>query len=205
MRSFTEKEKEYYTQELLKKGRSVFARYGVKKTTIEELTRAVGIAKGSFYLFFESKEELFFRILKDEVRICREENLRRVEAQRGNPYHMVKEFLQTLLYDVTENPIVSIAVSEEGRELMAREAISHEIKYGGEMKAGLDGVVFTWIRDGVIANNDVEAAANMIRSLFVLAENRDKFAEGQFDKAMALLVDFMARGLTDTHLASEQI
>ncbi|GAB6089972.1 hypothetical protein JCM12856_15650 [Spirochaeta dissipatitropha] len=38
---------------------------GVQKTTIDELAAAAGIAKGSFYRFFQSKEELALEILAD--------------------------------------------------------------------------------------------------------------------------------------------
>ena len=37
----------------------------LKKTSVDQLTKAVGIAKGSFYKFYESKEILFFAVLED--------------------------------------------------------------------------------------------------------------------------------------------
>ena len=37
----------------------------MKKTSVEQLTKAVGIAKGSFYKFYESKEMLFFAVLEN--------------------------------------------------------------------------------------------------------------------------------------------
>ena len=37
----------------------------MRKTSVEQLTEAVGISKGSFYKFFESKELLFFTVLED--------------------------------------------------------------------------------------------------------------------------------------------
>ena len=36
----------------------------MKKTSVDQLTKAVGIAKGSFYKFYESKEMLFFAVLE---------------------------------------------------------------------------------------------------------------------------------------------
>ena len=36
----------------------------MKKTSVEQLTRSVGIAKGSFYKLYESKEMLFFVVLE---------------------------------------------------------------------------------------------------------------------------------------------
>lgn len=37
----------------------------MKKTSVDQLTKAVGIAKGSFYKFYESKEMLFFAVLEN--------------------------------------------------------------------------------------------------------------------------------------------
>ena len=37
----------------------------MRKTSVEQLTEAVGISKGSFYKFFDSKELLFFTVLED--------------------------------------------------------------------------------------------------------------------------------------------
>ena len=36
----------------------------MKKTSVDQLTKAVGIAKGSFYKFYESKEMAFFVVLE---------------------------------------------------------------------------------------------------------------------------------------------
>src|SRR5512138_1495129 len=47
------------------KGKTLFEKQGLKKTSVDELTEAVGISKGAFYLFYESKEELFLEILEE--------------------------------------------------------------------------------------------------------------------------------------------
>ena len=38
---------------------------GVKKTTVDELVKRVGIPKGTFYLFYQSKEMLLFDVAQD--------------------------------------------------------------------------------------------------------------------------------------------
>ena len=48
-------------------GRACFLRYGLKKTTIDDLVKPVGIAKASFYLFFDSKEALYMDIFLAEI------------------------------------------------------------------------------------------------------------------------------------------
>lgn len=45
-----------------------FARFGFKKTSIDEVAKAAGVAKGTVYLACESKEDLFFQVLHREVR-----------------------------------------------------------------------------------------------------------------------------------------
>ncbi|UAL26941.1 TetR/AcrR family transcriptional regulator [Bacillus paralicheniformis] len=66
MPKFTEKEKEAIRSALVQSGRELFAQLGLKKTSVGELTASAGIAQGSFYTFFNSKEELYFEILQEE-------------------------------------------------------------------------------------------------------------------------------------------
>jgi len=62
-RAFTEQEREQIHDRLLEVGRDRFARYGLKKTNIGDLTEPLGIAKSSFYRFYESKEALYVELL----------------------------------------------------------------------------------------------------------------------------------------------
>lgn len=62
-RSFTRQEKENIKRNLQKACNQSWTQYGYKKTSIDQLCREVGISKGAFYLFFESKEALFCEVL----------------------------------------------------------------------------------------------------------------------------------------------
>ena len=62
--AFTDFETEQLRKALLKETRHCAVTLGMKKTSVDQLTRAVGIAKGSFYKFYESKEMLFFAVLE---------------------------------------------------------------------------------------------------------------------------------------------
>lgn len=39
--------------------RDLFARYGFRKTSVEDITAVAGVSKGSMYLEFRNKEEIF--------------------------------------------------------------------------------------------------------------------------------------------------
>ena len=62
--AFTDYETEQLRKALLKETRHCAVTLGMKKTSVEQLTKAVGIAKGSFYKFYESKEMAFFAVLE---------------------------------------------------------------------------------------------------------------------------------------------
>ena len=62
--AFTEDQNETIRRDLIREARRCGVTIGMKKTSVEQLTRAVGIAKGSFYKFYESKEMLFFAVLE---------------------------------------------------------------------------------------------------------------------------------------------
>ena len=50
---------------ILQAAQSLFIRYGVKRTSIDEVARAADIAKGTLYLYYDSKEMLFAEVAKN--------------------------------------------------------------------------------------------------------------------------------------------
>ncbi len=58
-----------------------FARHGVRRTAIEDVAREAGVAKGTVYLYFASKEKLFAALASE---LCREA-LREVRAALAAP------------------------------------------------------------------------------------------------------------------------
>lgn len=65
-RKFSEEEREEVRRKIMREGRALFARHGVRKTSVDDLVQATGIGKGTFYLFFPSKEDLVFELIREE-------------------------------------------------------------------------------------------------------------------------------------------
>ena len=63
--AFTEEQNETIRRDLIREARCCGVTVGMRKTSVEQLTEAIGISKGSFYKFFDSKELLFFAVLED--------------------------------------------------------------------------------------------------------------------------------------------
>lgn len=62
-KGFTEQEKLNIREKLVAACTNNWTQRGYKKTSVDELCQKAGISKGAFYLFFDSKEDLFCEVL----------------------------------------------------------------------------------------------------------------------------------------------
>lgn len=62
---YSEEEKKQIIAKLKEEANRLLQEKGVKKTTVDELVKRVGIPKGTFYLFYPSKEMLLFDVSQD--------------------------------------------------------------------------------------------------------------------------------------------
>ena len=69
MPRFTERERARIEQCLLEEGKRLFIIHGLKKVTIDDIVKAVSIAKASFYKFYEGKEYLFLENRRKYLRL----------------------------------------------------------------------------------------------------------------------------------------
>lgn len=69
-------------RKLLDAARAAFADVGVEAARIEDITRSVGLSKGSFYLHFESKEQAYEELTTAFFAVLHDLQLQRHEACR---------------------------------------------------------------------------------------------------------------------------
>jgi AcrR family transcriptional regulator len=65
--------KEEYRKKIIKTAGQIFSRYGFKKTTMEEIAKALKIGKSSIYYYYQSKEDIFEAVVLNEANILRNE------------------------------------------------------------------------------------------------------------------------------------
>src|ERR1035438_5459514 len=65
---------------ILKAARKVFARHGYDGATMDDVAEACSIAKGTLYLYFKSKRQIYLGVLKEDLQSLREETGRAIEA-----------------------------------------------------------------------------------------------------------------------------
>src|ERR1700752_4451428 len=60
--------KEFRVREILEAARRVLARYGVQGTTVDRVAEEAKVAKGTIYLYFDTKDELVHTAVLDGLR-----------------------------------------------------------------------------------------------------------------------------------------
>ena len=65
--------KEEFRKKIIISAGQIFSRYGFKKTTMDEIAKALKMGKSSIYYYFESKEEIFEAVVLHEANILRNE------------------------------------------------------------------------------------------------------------------------------------
>jgi len=80
---FDSETREDIRSQMLENGYSLIKRFGLKKTTIEDVTRSSGVAKGTFYNFFKTKEEFIYQIVIHKRRQIHERSMEMISANGG--------------------------------------------------------------------------------------------------------------------------
>lgn len=84
-------------QQIITAATEVFAKRGYQSTKIDEVAKKAGVAKGSVYLYFDSKEQLFEEVMKEGVR-----NYKQVKLEALNTDLPFYEKLKLMLIKETD-------------------------------------------------------------------------------------------------------
>jgi len=121
MPRFSENEKQRIHSKLRFEGERLFTTYGIKKVTIDELVKAAGIAKASFYTFYESKEYLYLDIVQNIQQKIFTELSTLLEGNSGLPSReRVLEMFETMNKLMLRYPILNY-MDTATIELIARK------------------------------------------------------------------------------------
>lgn len=199
MPKFSETEKEQIRQSLLNKGRELFIQYGLAKTSIDDIVHACGIAKGSFYRFFSSKEELFYVILKQEEEV-RANVLMQLFREDLPPKQLIRAFFHKSLELVEENPFFRFLFQDGEYERVIRKLPQalHEEWQSQDVEHGVEAVN-RLIKRGVLPNGDPQLIVGIMKAVMLLRLHKDKFGATLFPLVMEKIIDYVSEGLTKEH------
>jgi AcrR family transcriptional regulator len=86
--------KEARPAELTSAALELFVERGFAATRLEDVARRAGVSKGTLYLYFESKEELFKAVVREGLVPALERGERMLEQHRGSAAALLRELMQ---------------------------------------------------------------------------------------------------------------
>lgn len=197
-RGFSQAERERIDAQLRRRGRELFAREGVKGASVEAIVEGAGISKGSFYAFFESKEELFLQLLAEIEEESRDSLLRTMEERRfPSAEERIYFFLREQYRVAGSHPFL--------RRNLRPEVVSHIAQRVGEERfrehRALDDrflldVAGRWVEEGVLATDDLERVIELWKApywVYLHAEESPEGGERTLDDLLHAIAAYQGR------------
>lgn len=195
-RAFSKSEQDTIRKKIIEKGKELFYSSEYRTVPVSEITKQVGIASGSFYQFFKSKEELFMEIYFEENRVVVENILKSTDLKK-DPREVIKD--------------VFFKLNEEVRKstLMGRLHDNYEfIQISGRMSAKMKGsireqsykpfipLIVRWQEEGRIKKIKPEMILTLFDSVFYVKMHKDDLGEKYFPDLLEYLFEFILNGIS---------
>ena len=191
--AFTSEEKEVIRKKLHKVAKECLQRYGVKKTTVDQMAAMVDISKGSFYNFYSSKEMLFFAVL-EEYQI---DVMNRLTEQLGMEtkidtnrlvqllYDFYQDFRYSFMYTIFKNHEMELLIRK-----LPKEAITNHHLIDDRMVKKIVS------RINIRENVSVEIVSALFRTIAMTILHIEEIGEEQFDIALKFVIQGIVEQIT---------
>lgn len=159
-----------YKEVIIQTSRKLFARFGYRKTTIDDIASALGKAKGSVYYYFKGKEEIFSAVVEHEALALRAELARVIREHRDNPINQLRGYVTMRLSLMKELANFYSALKDE--YLQHLELINKvREKYQRKELATLQAILHAGKAKGILEVEDIHTASLAILAAMSGLEN----------------------------------
>ncbi|MGG4094845.1 TetR/AcrR family transcriptional regulator [Paenibacillus lautus] len=187
----TEHEKDMVREAMFTQGIELIRKKGVKRITVEDITSATHIGKGSFYSYYNSKEELLYSIIKkSESRM-----FERVEAVLSENANLNERLVKVLKEIYLAADSIVLYVSPSDIELLLRK-LPAEV---ADREASKSNNYFskTVSLCGIDESRcEMDVLAYLMNALHFVGSTDMSFGERGREKALDLLVHAIADYMT---------
>ncbi len=164
-------------EELLSAAAKVFARNGYPGTEVQEIAAACGLAKGTVYLYFPSKEELFLATVdRAMIRLCN--HVRETYAGIDDPLDRLAVAVRSYFAFFQSNPEIAELLIIERAEYRDRKAPTY-LEHKRENTKDWQEVYAGLIRDGRFRAVPVERINRVVSDLLYGTMFTNHFSGGQ--------------------------
>ncbi len=183
---FTDSEREYIKHRLIEEARLCLTQFGIRKTTVDELVNRVNIPKGTFYLFYKSKDLLFFDVLctfHDELQRKLVSQISTLK-ENMNPQKLT-ELIFGIYKMVEESFMLKLLTNGEIELLIRKLPPEVAINHGKKDDLSVEELL-SMIPNMKTSNIKVFSAA--LRGIFFSMLHKHEIGEDVFDDAIKMMI-----------------
>lgn len=186
-KSYSEQEREYIRMRLKEEAAKCLAKYGIRRTTVDEIVQRVHIPKGTFYLFYKSKELLLFDVIQEQHEIISHKLYQAISDLAGQPlsankltdaifefYKMTEQMQILKLLDVGE---VELLVRK-----LPREAVEEHLQDDTDMIEKILSLL------PVKKEIDIKVVSAAFHAIYYATLHKADIGEKQYDEALRALI-----------------
>lgn len=184
---YCENKREEIKNKLMDTGLELIRQYGMKKMSIESITKKVGIAQGTFYNFYKSKEILIYSISR---RYQENKNSQIHEIIRTKGYlerSDVREFYFNMILKDEYN-IYRYLSREDMQTFITRLPKNYLIKISNIKEEMEKNLIHMKNKKEEI---DLDLVINWIQIMNLTVQNKDLLVEGNIEKIINQILENM--------------
>lgn len=181
--AFTKEKQEEIREQLFHAGVRLSRALGVQRMTVSRLTTACGIAKGSFYSFYQSKEEFILALAAWANQKTEEMLSRKLAGRRQMSTHEFFEFFREFLY--SEYDLMNGLTVDDFLWLKTHMAEADLFNPADQLE-----FVKTWLSliSDVREDIDYGTVVNLVKSIYAMREHRATLVEKSLDNSIEMVV-----------------
>ncbi len=197
-KAFSVQERETIREQLKMEARQCLQTLGMKKTTVDELVGRVRIPKGTFYLFYASKELLFFDVLMDFHNAMQAELIAALQQQQAFDAKGLVSVLYSLFKRV-DGSFLATMIQNHNIELLMRK-LPPQLVQEHMQTDDLSMERFLSLLPVSIDEHRVQVFSAALRAVFLSMLHKAEIGQAVFDEALQLmLTGIVSQLLEETH------
>lgn len=185
---YSEQERAHIIKRLKEEAAKCLNQYGIRRTTVDELVKRAKIPKGTFYLFYSSKEALLFEVILEFHEQIEQHMMKSLSSLNAETLtsHQLTDAIFQVFKAAEEMPILKMIQSDEIK-ILARKLPPETL----EAHLNHDHSVLEQIFAKLPVSSDIETSvySAAFRNIYFATLHKNELGEQHYDEALWLLIN----------------
>src|SRR5690625_3151087 len=177
--------------------RELFLELGFKKSHVDAITKRADVAVGTFYKYFESKEQIFYEVYQAENEEAKRQIVSQIDPDQP-PKEMMKQFLKAIIQMSDDNAILAEWYKNTEVSKLIMEYIQEpDFWQNSYVYSFLIEHIKRWRKSGAFRQDiDLDTMLALFNALVVVDNHKEEVGSQHYPQVLELLAEMIVDGLT---------